>query len=85
MRNKSQVPITPSILSCARCGADGTPIDWNYRMRYRVMCGNNHTSTGECNTAHRAVCMWNNAQRRIVALNAHAIEAAHDIKEKNHD
>ena len=33
---------------------------------WRVMCDNNHVSTKECATRHRAVCRWNNAQEKIL-------------------
>ena len=59
----SQPVKTPPIANCAKCGSQAKVIDWNFRMRYRVMCDNNHTSTGECNTANRAICRWNNAQK----------------------
>ena len=62
---------TPPIATCARCGADAKCIDWDFRDRWRVMCNNNHTSTNECATKHRAICIWNNAQTRM--RNAEAI------------
>ena len=62
---------TPPIATCARCGADAKCIDWDFRDRWRVMCNNNHTSTNECATKHRAICLWNNAQTRM--RNAEAI------------
>ena len=51
---KQQVK-TPPIVPCARCGAEAMCIDWNYRGLYRVICNNNHTSTKECGSFHRAV------------------------------
>ena len=56
---------TPPIATCARCGADAKCIDWDFRDRWRVMCNNNHTSTNECATNHRAICLWNNAQTKM--------------------
>ena len=53
---------TPEILPCKICGAKAEVLDWEFRMRYRVMCDNNHMIGGECNTVHRAVCRWNNKQ-----------------------
>lgn len=61
---KQQVK-TPPIAPCARCGAEAMCIDWNYRGFYRVICNNNHTSTKECGSFHRAVCLWNNAQTKL--------------------
>ena len=55
---------TPPIAPCARCGADAKCIDWDFRDRWRVMCDNNHTSTKECGTRHRAICRWNNTQEQ---------------------
>ena len=57
-----QIPKTPEIAKCAKCGADAQVIDWYYDMRYRVICDNNHTATGACNTIHRAIVKWNNKQ-----------------------
>lgn len=54
-----QVPITPAIKDCI-CGAKAVAVDWDFRDRYRVVCDNNHTFMGECNTRHRAICKWNN-------------------------
>jgi len=56
---------TPPIEPCAICGASAKSIDWYFRSRYRVICDNNHTATGEFNTVHRAICRWNNAQKKI--------------------
>lgn len=76
MRPK-QVATTPAIAKCARCGANATCIDWNYRDLWCVMCDKNHTSTRECGTIHRAICRWNNAQARI---HADAMEAPTDAR-----
>lgn len=53
---------TPAIIKC-HCGADAKCIDWDFNQRYQVLCDNNHSAlgTGRCNTAHRAICRWNNA------------------------
>jgi hypothetical protein len=56
---------TPPIVPCARCGAEAKCIDWNFRDMWKVMCDNNHTSTKECSTRHRAICRWNNAQIKL--------------------
>ncbi len=64
MKNKQRV-ITPQIEKCHICGSFAKCIDWNYDMRYRVMCNNNHSTVGEYNSAHRAVCKWNNIQKTL--------------------
>ena len=56
---------TPPIVPCARCGAEAKCIDWDFRDMWKVMCDNNHTSTKECSTRHRAICRWNNAQIKL--------------------
>jgi len=56
---------TPAISKCARCGADADCISWDFNFWYRVMCKNNHVSSGECNSRHRAICRWNNAQDKF--------------------
>jgi len=66
----SQKIYTPAIKACAKCGAPAKVLDWNFNMRYRVMCDNNHTATGECNTQHRAICRWNNKQDKMMAVTA---------------
>ncbi len=58
-----QTPKTPEIAKCAKCGADAKCIDWDFDMRYRVFCDNNHIATGRCNTEHRAIMKWNNNQQ----------------------
>ena len=65
---------TPPIATCARCGADAKCIDWDFRDRWRVMCNNNHTSTNECATKHRAICIWNNAQTRMRNADARRVD-----------
>lgn len=55
----AQPIFTPEIEKCW-CGAPARPIDWDFKMRYQVMCDNNHTLSKECNTKHRAICKWNN-------------------------
>lgn len=60
----AQKVVTPPIAPCAVCGAEADCIDWDFNMQYRVMCKNNHTSTGRLSTVHRAVCRWNSAQQR---------------------
>jgi hypothetical protein len=56
---------TPPIASCARCGAKAMCIDWNFDGKHRVWCDNNHVSTKECGSRHRAICLWNNAQIKL--------------------
>ena len=63
----TQKVVTPPIKACARCGAQARVIGWNFDFMYRVMCDNNHTSTKECGSAHRAICLWNNRQDKIAA------------------
>ena len=58
---------TPKIQKCAVCGAEAKCIDWNFNMRYRVMCDKNHIATGEFNTKHRAICRWNNEQIKVTS------------------
>lgn len=58
---------TPPIEKCAVCGAEAKCIDWNFNMRYRVMCDKNHIATGEFNTRHRAICRWNNEQKKVTS------------------
>ena len=65
---------TPPIATCARCGADAKCIDWDFRDRWRVMCNNNHTSTNECATKHRAICVWNNAQTKMRNAEARRVD-----------
>jgi hypothetical protein len=57
---------TPSVAPCTRCGAEARCIDWHYNGKYKVWCDNNHTSTKECGSWHRAVCLWNNAQTKLL-------------------
>jgi hypothetical protein len=61
----AQKVTTPPIKNCVKCGTAAKCIDWNFKMRYRVMCDQNHICTGEFNTRHRAICRWNNAQDKI--------------------
>ncbi|WP_230688592.1 hypothetical protein, partial [Streptococcus pneumoniae] len=42
-------------------------IDWNFNMRYRVICDKNHIATGEFNTRHRDICRWNNEQKKVTS------------------
>jgi hypothetical protein len=57
---------TPPITPCARCGAKAKCIeDWDFRDMWKVICDNNHTSTKDCGTKHRAICRWNNAQIKL--------------------
>lgn len=60
-----QRPITPKTKNYARCDAPAHVIDWDYNMRYQVMCDKNHTATGKFNTVHRAICKWNNTQNKL--------------------
>ena len=53
---------TPEIMPCKLCGAKAMVLDWDFNERYQVWCDNNHTVGGKCNTAHRAICRWNNKQ-----------------------
>jgi hypothetical protein len=55
---------TPEIEKCARCGAQAQCIDWDFNMLYRVICDNNHVSTGKCFTVHKAICKWNTQQKK---------------------
>ena len=59
-----QRPITPPIALCAKCGAKAECLDWDFNDRWQVICDNNHTSTKECGSRHRAICRWNNAQAK---------------------
>lgn len=63
-----QLVTTPTTMKCAKCGALAHVIDWNYNMRYRVVCDKNHTATGKFNTVHIALCKWNNAQDKLTKL-----------------
>ena len=56
-----QTPILPVILKC-QCGASARVIDWNFSMKYKVMCDNNHSLFGENITVNRAIHKWNNFQ-----------------------
>jgi len=60
----SQIVKTPKILPCQRCGANAQVIDWEFRNLWRVMCDANHTDTKECGSQHRAICRWNNRQKK---------------------
>lgn len=55
-----QNPKTPEIKKCSTCGAEANVIDWHFIGRWKVYCKNNHTKTGQCNSRHRAICLWNN-------------------------
>jgi len=66
----AQTFTTPPIVPCVKCGAQAKCIDWDYRNSWRVMCDNNHTSTKECATPHRAICRWNNKQAEYARLQA---------------
>lgn len=70
--------ITPPVANCEVCGVKAMCLDWNYNFRYRVMCDNNHVATKECGSAHRAICRWNNAQKRLV--NVRALHIAEEIE-----
>jgi len=59
----AQKIITPPIEICAICGEPASAFDWDYNLKYKVFCKNNHSATGRCNTRHRAVMLWNNAQK----------------------
>ena len=59
----NQKIITPPILNCARYGATAKALSWNFN--YKVYCDNNHTSTQECGSRHRAICRWNNNQIKM--------------------
>jgi len=60
----NQVVKIPRILNCTICNAPASVIDWNYNMKYKVMCDNNHSLKGECCTINRAIRRWNNEQLR---------------------
>jgi len=60
----SRLKLTPPISNCARCNAPAQCLDWDFRDQWRVMCNNNHVDTRECGTPHRAICRWNNKQKK---------------------
>jgi hypothetical protein len=44
-----------------------------------LMCNNNHTSTRECGSRHRAICKWNNAQEKLQQENKTMDEEKKDM------
>ena len=57
---------TPEIANCAKCNIPARLMeDWDFRDTWQVICLNYTHSTKFCNTGHRAICRWNNAQSKI--------------------
>lgn len=52
------------IFNCIKCGAPAKCLDWDFNMRYQVMCDNNHTlGAGKFNEWSDAVSHWNAARQ----------------------